>query len=1117
MTKKVDDFQKDPLWYKDAIIYEIRVRSFCDSNGDGIGDFKGLTEKLDYLQELGINTIWLLPFYPSPLRDDGYDISDYNNIHPDCGSLQDFRNFMREVRKRGIRVISELIINHTSDQHPWFRKSRKVPVDKKWRDFYVWSDNVQKYKHARIIFKDFEPSNWSWDPVAKAYYWHRFFAHQPDLNFDNPAVHRAVNQCLDFWLGMGVDGVRLDAIPYLYERDGTNCENLPETHEYLKKMRRHMDRKWKNKMFLAEANQWPEDAVQYFGKGDECQMAFHFPIMPRLFMAIHMEDRTPIIDILEQTPEIPDSCQWALFLRNHDELTLEMVTDEERDYMNRVYASEPQARINLGIRRRLAPLLGNNRRKIELMNGLLFSLPGSPVLYYGDEIGMGDNIYLGDRNGVRTPMQWSGDRNAGFSRANPQKLFLPIITDPEYHFETVNVESQQNNPHSLFWWMKRLIALRKRYKAFGRGTIKFLTPSNSKVLAYIREYEGDKILVVANLSRFVQYVELDLATYKGMYPVELFGQIEFPSIGDLPYFVTLGPHGFYWFSLTSRKQDALESLTSEKEVPTFSVKGRWENVFEDQTKSQLEAAIPNYFMKQRWFGGKAKKIKAAHIVDVIPFSNGEVESCFTLVKIDYNDGHPEIYTAPFAYAKGKRKDQIVEGFPKTILANIHLDAKQKEEGILYDAVIEPGFSSFLLSSISKRRQIKGLSGKIIAQPTKIFRDLIKSAKGVLTPTGIHAEQSNSSTIFGDKLILKLFRRMEDGINPDLEIGNFLSQAPQALNSPRIAGHLEYSNGNKAEPSTIAILHGFVLNQGDAWKYTLDELDRYYERTASMAMQGEGNEFPSENILDLSEKTPPEALAETVGPYLESARILGQRTAELHMALGSDTDNPHFTHEPFTPFTQRSLYQSFRDQTIRTFGLLRKSINSMPEESRKEAQVVLKNEEKILSFFQDIRKKDISTMQIRCHGDFHLGQVLYTGKDFVIIDFEGEPARSLNDRKRKRSPLRDVAGMIRSFYYAVYVGLEDQRAKGRLSDVNPGQQEQWALFWYKWVCATYLKSYFGHIKKAPFIPASKKEIEFLLNIFILDKAVYELGYELNNRPDWIKVPLKGILQLLETIK
>ena len=525
----------DPLWFKDVVFYEVHVRTFSDSNADGVGDFNGLTGKLDYLQDLGVTAIWVLPFYPSPLRDDGYDITDYRTINPAYGTMADFRRFLRQAHLRGMRVVTELVINHTSDQNPWFQRARTSPAGSNYRNYYVWSDDPSKYSDARIIFKDSEPSNWTFDPVANSYYWHRFFHHQPDLNFDNPSVQKEIFRLVDYWFGMGVDGLRLDAVPYLFEREGTSCENLPETHVFLKSLRAHVDAKFSNRMLLAEANQWPEDAVKYFGDGDECHMAFHFPVMPRLFMAIQMEDRFPIIDILRQTPEIPEGAQWGMFLRNHDELTLEMVTDEERDYMYRVYAHDPQARINLGIRRRLAPLLGNDLRQIQLMNALLFSMPGTPVLYYGDEIGMGDNVYLGDRLGVRTPMQWSGDRNGGFSKANPQRLYSPPVIDPGYHYEAVNVESQQANPNLLLWWMKRLIGLRKQSPAFGRGSVEFLYPDNPKVLAFVSTYEEQSILVVANLSRYAQGVQLDMSRFAGSSLIEMFGNYILDSLSPTPF------------------------------------------------------------------------------------------------------------------------------------------------------------------------------------------------------------------------------------------------------------------------------------------------------------------------------------------------------------------------------------------------------------------------------------------------------------------------------------------------------------------------------------------------------------------------------------------------------
>jgi maltose alpha-D-glucosyltransferase/alpha-amylase len=541
----------DPQWYKQAVIYELPVKSFADGNADGVGDFAGLVERLDYVEALGVTCLWLLPFFPSPLRDDGYDIADYCGIHPSYGTLDDFRALLEACHARGLRVVIELVLNHTSDQHPWFQRARSAPPGSVEREYYVWSDTDQTYRDVRIIFTDTERSNWTWDPVARAYYWHRFFHHQPDLNYDNPEVLRQMLAVMDFWLGMGVDGFRLDAVPYLVERDGTNCENLPETHAIIRTIRRHIDERWPDRMLLAEANQWPTDVRAYFGAGDECHMAYHFPLMPRMFMGLHLEDATPIVEIMGQTPAIPDVCQWALFLRNHDELTLEMVTSEERDYMYLAYSADPQMRLNLGIRRRLAPLMRNDRRRIELLNSLLFSFPGTPVVYYGDEIGMGDNTYLGDRNGVRTPMQWSGDRNARFSRADPQRLYSPLIMDPVYGYQAVNVESQERDPSSLLHWMRNLIGLRKLMPALAAGTLDFLDTGNRRVLAYLRRYAGDVILCVANLARTVQPVTLDLRAFAGLVPVEVLGYTPFPPIGDAPYFLALGPYDFYWFELQS--------------------------------------------------------------------------------------------------------------------------------------------------------------------------------------------------------------------------------------------------------------------------------------------------------------------------------------------------------------------------------------------------------------------------------------------------------------------------------------------------------------------------------------------------------------------------------------
>jgi len=546
------DSARDATWYKTAIIYELPVKSFFDSNNDGIGDFPGLLEKLDYIESLGVTCLWLLPFFASPLRDDGYDIADYYEVHPSYGTLEDFRRFLDAAHERHLQVVIEFVLNHTSDAHAWFQRARVSPPGSAERDYYVWSDTEEKYRDARIIFLDSERSNWTWDATAQAYYWHRFFHHQPDLNFDNPAVVQELLGVLDFWLELGVDGFRLDAVPYLVEREGTSCENLPDTHAVLKAIRRHIDARWPHCMLLAEANQWPADVCAYFGRGDECHMAYHFPLMPRMFMGLHLEDRDPIVEVMQRTPPIPDVCQWALFLRNHDELTLEMVTDDERDYMYLAYSADPQARLNLGIRRRLAPLMGNNRRRIELLNSLLFSFPGTPIVYYGDEIGMGDNMFLGDRNGVRTPMQWTSDRNARFSRADPARLYSPVIMDPIYGYQAVNVEAQERDGSSLLHWMKNLIGLRKLFPAFGLGSLEFLHPANRKVLAYVRRHQDTTILCVANLSRSVQPVELDLAAFSGLTPVEMLGYTDFPVVGTQPYFLTLGPYGFYWFELQRR-------------------------------------------------------------------------------------------------------------------------------------------------------------------------------------------------------------------------------------------------------------------------------------------------------------------------------------------------------------------------------------------------------------------------------------------------------------------------------------------------------------------------------------------------------------------------------------
>src|SRR6195256_5791244 len=1100
MSNATQDPAVDALWYKDAVIYELHVKTFHDSDGDGIGDFRGLIQKLDYLQELGITAIWLLPFYPSPLRDDGYDIADYVDVNPNFGTLADFRAFLDAAHARNLRVITELVINHTSDQNPWFQKSRRAVAaagagissdDHDYKDFYVWSDTPEKYKDARIIFKDFETSNWAWDPVAKAYYWHRFYSHQPDLNFDNPIVHEAVEKVCDFWLNMGVDGLRLDAVPYLYEREGTNCENLHETHAYLKKLRAHVDLKFPGRMLLAEANQWPEDAVAYFGNGDESQMSFHFPLMPRMFMSLQMEDRFPIIDILEQTPPIPENCQWAMFLRNHDELTLEMVTDEERDYMWRVYANDPTARINLGIRRRLAPLLANNRRKIELLNTLLFSLPGPPVLYYGDEIGMGDNFYLGDRNGCRTPMQWSPDRNAGFSKANPQQLYLPITIDPEYHYEAINVENQQKNLSSLLWWTRRVIAMRKNFRAFSRGSLEFLFPENNKVLAFLRRTEDETILVVVNLSRFAQAAELDLSRFSGCSLMEVFSQNYFPPIRKSPYVITLGPHSHYWFVL--RSETAASVASKERKIPMLDSAQTVAALLDNGQRARIEREVlPAYLRSCRWFGAKARTLRGMRIIEEIPIADKEGAAQIWFVEVSYLDGPTETYAVPVQIARDDAARAIERSAPHAVLARLHSDG----DAILHDAVYDEAFRKELFTLMASAHSSRGQKGTVVGLTSNAF----KKTRAVPASQVLSAEQSNSSMLFDNKFFLKFFRKLEDGVNPDVEVTRFLTEHAQFPNVPAFLGAIEYRRA-KTEPTVVCLLQSAVANEGDAWTLTLDAVGRYYERVLTRK-------------ADLqNQTTPPGPLLEELigGVYREKAKLLGRRTGELHRALAVSSDDRAFAPEQFNAMAQRSVYQNMRASLRRAFALLEKKMPTLPGAFRDEAAQVLASEKRILAQEQRILDRRSNATKIRIHGDYHLGQVLYTGKDFIILDFEGEPARALGERKLKRSALRDVAGMMRSFQYAAYSALWQPAM--RVEDVP--FLERWADLWYRQMSSVFLQSYLKTTADAVFVPQNSDDLEVLLEAYLLDKAVYEIGYELNNRPDWVVIPVRGIKHILKS--
>jgi maltose alpha-D-glucosyltransferase/alpha-amylase len=1099
-------------WYKDAVVYEVHVRAFSDSTGDGQGDFVGLTEKLDYLRDLGVTAVWLLPFYPSPMRDDGYDISDYCNVHPAYGTLHDFRTFLRRAHEYELRVITELVLNHTSNEHAWFQRARRAPPGSPERDFYIWNDTPDRFGGVRIIFKDFETSNWAWDDLARAYYFHRFYFHQPDLNYDNPEVQRSMLDVIDFWLNLGVDGLRLDAVPYLFKREGTSCENLPETHAFLRTMRAHIDAKFKDRMLLAEANQWPEDAAQYFGSelGEECHTAFHFPLMPRLFMSTRMESRFPIVDILEQTPAIPPNAQWVLFLRNHDELTLEMVSDEERDYMYRVYATDPRARVNLGIRRRLAPLLSNDRRLIELMNGLLLSLPGTPVLYYGDEIGMGDNIFLGDRNGVRSPMQWTPDRNAGFSRANPQSLYLPVIVDSEYHFEAVNVETQQANPRSLLWHTKRLIALRKQNRVLGRGAITFLRPDNARTLAFVRSDGAQNVLVVANLSRFAQSVELDLRAYEGRVPVELAGQTAFPKVEAGPYRLALGPYDFFWFRLDPAPVGPSGSPSPSWQPLELADPPGWASLERYDVRSRLQAALPGFLWGRRWFRGKGQTPTSVRWGAEMALGHGEAAVRFVAVDIEYVRGDPQRYLLPLAFAEVPRADELLRTAPGSVLAVFSPDPAGKPT-VLFDTAQDASFVRSLLEHLTREGRQRSGSGELITSPTEAFDRPGLTSALALPIEPMRGEQSNSSTRVGDRYIVKLFRVLEPGTNPEVEIGRFLMAGNRFPYTPPLAGVLEWVPDH-GPSTTLATVHRYVPNEGDAWEMTLRHLSAYFDR--ARAGLAAGRPLPrAAGRFEISTTEPPADVADLIGPYLELARLLGTRTADLHRAFASDPFDPRFSPEPFDPLYLRSIYQTMQTQRRQTFDLLRSSRPTLTGSARAAADRVVDREPEVDARFRALLGRRISAMRTRLHGDFHLGQVLWTGKEFSFIDFEGEPVLSVSERQIKRSPLRDVAGMLRSFDYAMNAALRQlpvaaEGAQDPRAELTPAGQ-----LWVHWVGSEYLRAYRVATKGAPFLPDDEGEFDLMLSAYITEKAVYEVGYELRNRPDWVEVPLRGIEYLL----
>ncbi|MGB9645842.1 MAG: maltose alpha-D-glucosyltransferase [Stellaceae bacterium] len=1087
----------DSLWYKDAIIYQLHVKAFFDSSNDGIGDFEGLRRKLDYLQDLGITTLWLLPFYPSPLRDDGYDISDYKNINPSYGKMADFKAFIRDAHRRDIRVITELIINHTSDQHPWFQRARRAKPGSKWRDFYVWSDTDQKFPETRIIFVDTEKSNWAWDPVAQAYYWHRFYSHQPDLNFDNPRVFRAVVDVMRFWLDLGVDGMRLDAVPYLIEREGTINENLPETHEVLRRLRCELELRYSDRMLLAEANQWPEDVLQYFGAGDECHMAFHFPLMPRIYMAVATEDRHPIADIMRQTPDIPEICQWAVFLRNHDELTLEMVTDRERDYLWNYYAADRRARLNLGIRRRLAPLMENDRRKIELLNALLISMPGTPVFYYGDEIGMGDNVFLGDRDGVRTPMQWSFDRNGGFSRADPARLYLPPIMDPVYGFEAVNVEAQSRSPSSLLNWIKRLIAARRSQRAFGRGSLQFLYPSNRKVIAYLRAYGDETVLCVANLSRTPQAVELDLSDWRGRQPVELLGRSAFPPIGELPYLLTLQPYSFFWFELLSTAAEAASNRMAPPEFLTLVMPHGWPDLFRERNLPQLERdVVPSFLPRQRWFGAKDQRIRAACILARGEIARpaeerSETESFISgVVEAQLAGGERQCYFLPLAAIWSSAETELRQNLVPVTLAELR---QFRREGALVDALSQDGFSLALMDAIRQDATIQLEGGaEIRCRKTPLFDQIAPPERLVPRRSGV--EQSNSSILFDDYAMLKIYRRLQPGLHPEIEMSRFLVERAGFANTPPLLAfvELDVASTDGAATHALGVLFGFVRNQGDGWTQALDYLKRYLDDALSTGTRE--SDLPDPDVF-----------------FLSLARQLGLRTAEMHRALAEGgRDDLDFAPEPISGEDVGRWRRELESAATDMLAKLERERAQLPGAAQELVDRLIAERSSLLHCIRTLVPDGVEAEKTRYHGDFHLGQVLAVKNDFFIIDFEGEPARPLADRRRKSSPLRDVAGMIRSFDYASFTAVR------QLAEARPAAEPimlQLAEAWRQRAVDGFRAAYRKAMRGCPAYPTSKSQARRMLAFFTLEKAIYEISYELANRPAWVDIPLRGVLGVL----
>ncbi|MFO0866990.1 MAG: maltose alpha-D-glucosyltransferase [Gemmataceae bacterium] len=1034
--------------------------------------------------------------FPSSLRrcDDGYDVSDYRDIHPAYGTIDDFRAFVKACRERGLRVAAEMVINHTSDQHPWFQASRAAPLGSPLRDYYVWRDQPDHFREASVHFGDAERSNWSWDSAARAYYWHRFFDHQPELNYDHPQVREEMLRVLRFWRELGVDGLCLNGVAYLVERDGTDCEHLPETHAVLREFRRGLDAS-PGFMLQAGVNSWPADALPYFDDGAECHSVPHLALAQRLFLAVRQEDRHPIADILRQTPELPQGCQWITLLRNHDELTLALATDEERDYMFREYAADPRMRIHGGIRRRLAPLADNHRGRIELLFGLLFALPGSPILYYGDEIGMGDNLFLPGRTGVRTPMQWSPDRNAGFSTADAAHLFAPPVADPVYGFGSVNVESQRRDASSLLHWVRQLIAIRKQSPAWSRGSLTMLEPDNRKVLAFIRRHGGETFLVVANLARTAQPVELDLSDFRGLFPVEAFGRTAFARISERPYALTLGPHAFFWFRLQADPEDVASRLAPIRteevaEIPMLKVTAGWDAFFDAGISEDLETQIlPKFLRSQRWFGGKAREVCRVRICDHVELGATSSRAFLVLLAVEFQDGSTDTYFLPMAITRSNAGARLIESHRDSIVAKL---TGPEGNSVLHDALVSDEICTKLLNAAGNGQSFDANGGRIQGSATQAFARLRGDASYPLPVVHGPATSSNSLIFFGRRLVMKVFRRLEAGVNPDVEIGKLLTDELPFDRIPAVAGSFEYLPKGGSAPLTLGILQALIPNQGDGWRHAIEELSRYYERAWARLAGPDPTPPDGRPLLALSNATPPLGILETIATYLRAAETLGRRTAEMHRALDDSADVAAFAPEPLTVADMQSLREEILAQRRRSLASLKANLGRLSGEVAVDAQRLLDIGSAAIERLA--RNSDLvpHAAKTRVHGDYHLGQVLWVENDYVILDFEGEPTRPVEERRAKFSPLRDVAGMLRSYHYAAYAGLF-AFTQNRPADYP--KLEPWAEIWQQWVAAAFLRAYRDTAHGSSFLPTSESEFAALLRSFMLSKAFYELGYEL----------------------